>query len=359
MQTTTFRLAGPLQRVLMLTIALVCLLSLVSPASAGNTVQVKAGQPIQAAIHAAAPGTRIVVEAGTYHEQITIQKDGIVLVGQNAVLMPPAVPKQNLCSGLAGPKTQAGICVSGANIKLAPYVTEHRKVLSVGRPVADVSVTGFTVRNFTGQNIAVVGAKNARVANNHLFNGGWYGLLTVGSRGTHFMHNDIVSTNTLRFIGICNDDMANTQVSNNRISGYDIGLCIQTPGAVLTHNNVSKCCIGAYIDPGIHNARLTNSHFSALNPLCLKNFPYGAGGVLVSGSVNATVTGNLIEGMKSGGMAAGVGVSDWPDPPTVAMGNKVTGNTLRNNDLDVYLNTTGTGNVVKPNTCSTPASLCS
>ena len=107
---------------------------LANPASAHNghrgTTHVQSGQSIQAAIDAAHPGECIIVHAGTYAEQLTIECDDINLVGLGAILVPPSSPIQNTCSGLAGPDTEAGICVTGQNIELAPFVTEHRKVLS-------------------------------------------------------------------------------------------------------------------------------------------------------------------------------------------------------------------------------------
>jgi hypothetical protein len=128
-------------------LALVCFVStlIALPASAHEPVRVKSGQSIQAAIDAAKPGDRIIVEAGNYAEQLSIQKDGIVLVGKGAVLIPPTTLLQNECSGLAGPNTDAGICVSGSGIVLAPFVVEHRKVLSVAQPVKHVSIAGFQV----------------------------------------------------------------------------------------------------------------------------------------------------------------------------------------------------------------------
>jgi hypothetical protein len=44
----------------------------------------------------------------------------------------------------------------------------------------------------------------------------------------------------------------------------------------------------------------------------------------------------------------------------VASGNDVEKNTFKTNDLDIYVQTTGKGNVVKKNACSSsfPADLC-
>ena len=355
---------GPLgsARVALLLITLaVSLIWLVSPSSAqSDTIYVKAGQPIQAAIHAAHPGDRVVVGAGVYAEQLTIQTDGIVLVGDGAVLVPPATPSQNLCSGLSGNDTEAGICVAGSDVELAPFVFEHRKVLSVGQPVKGVSITGFQVRGFSGQNIAVVGAQDAQVTENWLYDGVVYGFLTAGSTNSRVVGNAVVSSGELRYIAICNDDKGGTQIEYNAISGYDIGLCIETNGAELQHNDISDCCIGAYIDPGVDGVKLQHNRFSKTNPRCVKDFGFAYAGIIVDGSVNSEIQFNLIEGQIAGGLATGVAIVDdfTTDPPSVASGNMVTRNTLRNNDLDIYLNTTGTGNVVAKNLCSTPAELC-
>ncbi len=133
-------------------VVLVCCISLVHPVLGDHGhIQVKAGESIQAAVDGAQPGAWIFVEAGTYAEQLTVQTDGIHLIGKGAILVPPSTPTENTCSGLAGPDTEAGICVTGQGIQLADFVVEHRKVLAVGTPVKDVLVTGFDVRKVAEQ----------------------------------------------------------------------------------------------------------------------------------------------------------------------------------------------------------------
>ena len=68
-------------------LATVCvtMAGLVGSASAdGDTVYVRPGQSIQKAINRADPGDRIIVRAGTYAEQLTVNKNGIELVGRGA-----------------------------------------------------------------------------------------------------------------------------------------------------------------------------------------------------------------------------------------------------------------------------------
>lgn len=328
------------------------------PASAHNTAHVHSGESIQAAIHAADAGDKIVVGPGTYAEQLLIEKDGITLIGQGAVLVPPATPVQNACSGIAGPDTHAGICVAGSGITLAPFKQEHRKVLSVARPVKHVSVSGFQVRGFSGENIALLGAQHSRLVGNWLYDGGQYGALTAGSTDTRVEDNAVVSTAGILSIGICSDNFAAAVVRNNHVSGYFVGLCIQTSGEEVEENDVSGCCVAAYVDPRVTGAKVQHNRFSALSPQCSSKL--GGAGVFLDGSLEAEVRYNLIEGQVAGGNAAAVVIVDdlTVVPVAIAQGNVVEFNTLRGNDFGVFVNTTGTGNVVKFNDCDMPEALC-
>lgn len=328
-----------------------------------STRHVREGQSIQNVIDAASPGDRIFVDAGTYAEQLTIKTDGIALIGIDTVLIPPAIPTQNLCTGLAGDNTQAGICVTGSNVELAPFQYDHREVVSVGRPVEDVSITGFQIRGFSGENLALIGTRNARVTGNKLLDGQKYGFLTAGSGNTLATGNVVTSSTGLLFIGMCLDDLVNTtKISNNKISGYWIGLCVQTAGADVRKNKVKDCCVGAYIDAGINGAKISQNYVSSLNTGCPKEGP--TSGIYIDGAINTLIEHNIVEGQTNGDSATGISIVDHtipppPVPPVVlASGNVIRRNILRNNDIDLFVNATGPGNVIVQNQCSTPTELC-
>ncbi len=335
-----------------------------------GTIFVRHGDKIQEAIDAAGRGARIIVGPGTYAEQLTITKDGIDLIGLGAILTPPSepVPSPNICSGLAGPGTEAGICVSGADVHLAEYKVEHRKFISVDRRVRGVSITGLQVRGFSGENIAVVGAQDARVVGNRLTDGARYGFLTLGSNDTRASANIVASSTALPFIGMCMDDLTGAEVSYNHIAGYEIALCVQTPGAEVHHNDVSSSCTGAFVDPGVVGARLHDNRVRGTNPGCAEKVDPKIGlffvfGILVSGAVNTEVRRNRIEGQTGGGrasLAVGLAVVD-DETGAIASGNVVTQNILLHNDFDLLIGATGTGNVVTDNRCTTsffPDGLC-
>jgi hypothetical protein len=290
---------------------------------------------------------------------LTIKNNGVILVGLGATLVPPVNTTNNTCSGLAGPDTEAGICVTGANVSLADFVVEHRKVLSVGKRVSDVFVIGFEVHNFTGENIAIVGAQNVLVTGNSLHNGDNYGVLTAGSNNTIIDGNTVVSTGAIRFIGICMDDAGNVLVSNNHVSGYSVGLCVQTHKARVIGNNVTNSCIGAFIDPLVENAHLLNNSVSQTNPNCTADV--GNTGIAIGGSINSTVQFNHVSGNKNANKTGvGIAIIDFPVGDTVALAtdNRVIQNVVHNNDYDLALLSNGTGNVFQKNDCDTPKELC-
>jgi nitrous oxidase accessory protein NosD len=343
----------------------VSVLSIPAPGQGSDCEKtVKPGHSIQSAIDSAKQGDKIIVEAGTYHEQITITKDGIQLIGKGAILLPPSTYKPNFCTGLSksfepeNKDTDAGICIYGRGFELAPYsrALQHRKVSKTGTYIRDVVVSGFEIRNFTGENIALIGAHNARIRNNKLVDGAQYGFLTVGSKSTQAEKN-IVTSSGLLFIAMCMDDEADAKFERNDISNYYIALCTQTPGGVVKQNTVRNCCYGPFVDPGIVGAQIIGNTISTRNAGCL---PKDGSGIAVLGAVNTLVQGNTVEGFKFNDTALGILVIDDPVTKAGAKGNVFERNLLKANDLDIFNGAMATDNVFRGNKCekSLPVELC-
>jgi nitrous oxidase accessory protein NosD len=321
---------------------------------------VSAGESIQAAIDAARPGDRIVVSDGTYPERLTVNKNGIILVGHNAILVPPmSGAGPNTCTGLAGQGTEVGICVTGHDVALAPFEREHRKVISVGRRVRNVVVKGFEVRGFSGANIALVGATDARMESNHLVDGVAYGAISVGSKGDRLTGNTVTASQ-LGSIGICADDVAPAVVADNDVSHYGVGLCVQTQGAEFRNNEIHDNCAGVYVDPGI-GAHVRNNHVFTNNASCDPMFT--GIGIFLDGSNGTDVRGNRIEGHLASAAGAGLILADPTDPANPlppASDNVVQHNVFNSNGIDIVDTSTGAGNILTHNSCtiSSPAELC-
>ncbi|KAG9857943.1 hypothetical protein KCU98_g483, partial [Aureobasidium melanogenum] len=313
----------------------------------------------QNAIKHASPGDVFIFTRGTYKGPIVISKDDISLFGHGASIIPgntQAIP--NECSGFAGNDsagmdTQAGICIAGNGIKFGEF-KEHRRITSVTTPVKGVHVSGFEVVGFSGPNIAVIGAQDTLVSGNILRDSPTYGCITAGSTNSRVTENTVTSSN-LNGIGICMDDTGPVEVSHNDISGYVVGLCLQTNGAQVEENKVKECCWGAFLDPNVEGVELKKNFISAMNPTCFD----GSSGIFVDGGINNQIEQNWITGMKlTDGNGAGIMV--WDEPDAVANGNKIERNVLKDNNIDIYVNSTGTGNEFDDNHCSTsvPTRLC-
>ncbi|KPI37708.1 uncharacterized protein AB675_193 [Cyphellophora attinorum] len=334
----------------------------------GKPMFVSAGQSIQSAITSAQPGAKIIVKPGTYAEQLLITQSGLSLIGlPGATLVPPTTPSPNVCTNVGGTENdQAGICVAGKDVVFADAVAEHKKVSTVGQRVKDVTISGFTIKGFSGENIALVGAESTKVLGNTLIDGGRYGVLSDGCIDSLIYGNTVTKSPPLGFISICVDDVSGAKVQDNQVDGTYVGLCTQTSGADVSGNTVKNTCQAVFIDPDIAGAKVHDNHLSDSNPACNKaeDNPVGNYGVIAAGSIGAVIKDNTVERISSGGQtnpfAAGIAIIDWPAPPTLASDNVVEGNVLSENDFDVLLFTNGTGNVVQDNECSTsaPPGLC-
>ncbi len=180
------------------------------------------------------------------------------------------------------------------------------------------------MNGFSGLNIAIIGAQDAFVSENIVSSSAQYGILTVGSKNSNIKHNMVLSASgpfPFYFIGICMDDVSTVTISHNEISGYFIGLCVQTAGADIHNNKVHDICVGAFVDPGINGAKLHDNEFSNTLPGC-PPVPNLSSGITISGAVDTIVKSNNFSGIKNGGQAAAVVIVD-DDNGAVASGNSV------------------------------------
>jgi nitrous oxidase accessory protein NosD len=313
---------------------------------------------IQAAIDAANPADTIVVESGTYKEQLTITTSDITLIGKEATLQPPTTFSTNICLGLnrnfANESTEAGICIQGSDVLLAAFSSQHRRFISAGKRISNVVVQGFTVQGFSGENIAVVAGENVQVSRNTLIDGPQYGFLTVGSLNTLAEHNTVGSL-AGGFIAMCMDDVRGTTHTRNDISGYFIALCTQTNGGVVKENKVKNSCIGVFVDPNIIGAQVIGNTITDRGQGC----PTFAGaGIIISGAKNTLVKQNTIENIHNNGTGAGILVTD--DPTSGAIRNVVERNKLRNNDIDILTDAKAQDTEFIKNKCqsSAPRDYC-
>jgi parallel beta-helix repeat protein len=316
------------------------LLALMVPAGAGGATTARPtvvgpGASIQAAVDAADRGDTIVV-LGTHRENVAIQTDGVTLRGVGAVILPPAVPAVHACfDPTEVDEAVHGICVIG------DFEFDTGAVL---RSVERVTVTGFTVRDFTGSGILAIAAHATTVSDNVVVNNGDAGI----SAGQ--------STDTV--------------VLSNRASGSRFGIFLTAAhGGRVARNLVHDNCVGLLaLDLGVGASgafRVVANAIQHNTRACPPNedFPELSGvGIALVGGTDNTVAGNLItDNVALGATAIRGGVAVITSPAGPAPNDTVVrGNGILRNDPDLSWDETGFGNVLAPNLCRTsaPARLC-
>ena len=331
--------------------------------------QVGPGQSIQRSIDAAQPGDTIVVAAGTYRENLTIQKDRITLRGAGegaTVLLAPATPNDSPCNEFGEVN---GICVAG-EFTLGSD--------DVGEPVHGVRVSGLSVRGFSRFGVVVYNALDTTVADVDTGENHRYGLVAFTVSGIRVLDssshdngeggfyigdspradavlrgNEAYRNAATEGIGLFLRDASHGTVLDNRLEGNCAGmLVVDTAGDGPTSDWTIR-----------DNALRRNTAACPATedvPVPLSGF-----GIALLGTDATRVEGNAVTGNRptgdsavAGGIvlasAASVGGAD----PT---GTLVRENTARGNGpADLVFDGSGAGNTLTGNRCGTssPDGLC-
>jgi parallel beta-helix repeat protein len=260
---------------------------------------------IQSAIDAAAPGDTIVVR-GTHRENLAIGKDGITLRGVGAVLLPPAVPAANACfdPSVEGESVH-GICVSGD----IDFETGE-----IARYVRRVTVTGFTVRGFTGNGITAAAARDVTLSGNVAEGNGDGGLAAIGSTGVRVLGNRTSGNRFGVFAGgSLGGTIAGNAIHDNCVGVFALGQPSPTGGFRILGNDIrhkTRACPAAGDWPALS----------------------GAGVALVGASDNTVVANAIVGNVPGGDTVLAGGVVVMPEPGgTPSERNVIAGNLLRGN----------------------------
>ena len=339
-------------------------------ASAASAVSVRPGQSIQAAINGAPAGGVIHLSPGTYRENLEIVTSNIHLVGDHAILMPPAVPTDTFCNPeITGFTGTTGICIHGGIDLATGAIT----------PISNDSIDGITVRDFGGPGIVALGVAGLRLADVATAHNGDMGMFintvsdfSLRDSRSYDNHGDGVFMENLRD----GSQSTNTVVTGDKSYG-NLGsgmMFINSLGGRIADNDLHGNCAGISVwafagDFGSvsGNVSIRHNRVTANNRGCPADNSgapaYGGIGIALIGAQNTTVAHNDVRGNRAqaGSAIHGGGIVILTAAAT-AMGPgspAPTGNSVRSNHLsgnapfDIYGDGTGSANTVRGNSCHT------
>jgi hypothetical protein len=349
------------------------------------TDQVVAGHStIQAVIDRAPSGATICVDAGIYHENLLIAKDGITLKGAGAaitILEPPEKPKPVCMPIEIEPIGYENFDVNG--ICVADLDAEGDML----RVVNDVRVTGFTVRNFPGAGIIFAGTNRVRADHNVAANNKSYGITAFTSTHGQFEYNTTYGSGDAGFY-VGNSPNADFTIRYNTAFDDLWGILVRdaSTGSV-TDNLLHDSCSGLVFlnsgtTTGVHNWRASHNIVSHNDKFCSAEaaelpFSLTGVGILIAGGDHIVLRENRVRENQPGGdpsiihgvpLAGGIVVVSTADVSIfpgfyggLATHNLIVKNFIfDNNPYDLVYDGQGTGNHFVSNRCRTsfPDGLC-
>lgn len=252
-----------------------------------QTITVKAGESIQAAVDRARSGDTIEVMPGVYKEEVKIDLDNITLRGLNVEEREPGFGSAGVLRPvLEGEKKLSdGVIATGSN-----FVIEN-----------------FDIQHYIANGVVVQHARNVTFRNLKIDDTGLYGVYPVSCTGVTI--EKCVATgiaDAALYVGQSRDIIVRDSEAYNNVTGIEIENSINAvvennyvhdnTGGILVFvlpNNPSK--VGR--DCIVRNNRvINNNHANFANPNSIvANVPPGTG-VLVMAAKNTEVTGNEIRG---------------------------------------------------------------
>ena len=326
--------------------------------AAPTTVDVEPGQSIQAAINAAAPGTTIVVDDGTYSENLYIPIDGITLKGEGGAGDVKLVPPKSTNSP-CGPDN--GICVAN--------ITGFGPGGPITSTVHKVRITGITITGFSDSGIFMVNNSGARVDHVRSLNNGGYGMFALQSTGTHFTDNLAVGNHEAGlYLG--ESPQAAAVVSDNTAHGNRFGIFFRdSRGGMFTDNDVNGNCVGMlFINTGLlpsgdGDATAKDNTANKNNLACpaVEGPPTSGIGIAIAGGDHITLRDNTANGnVASGPTIATGGIVLAPGPGGLTTNINVVDNDAHKNSTDIVVAVPSPTNHFDDNDCKTSnqAGIC-
>ncbi|MEW6736330.1 MAG: parallel beta-helix domain-containing protein, partial [Acidobacteriota bacterium] len=262
-------------------------LAISTPNNSGRTqshITVRAGESIQAALDRLQEGGTIELMPGVYHEALTIDQNGVTLRGRNEAGQRAVLDGQG--------KFSDAIVASGRGLTLA----------------------GFDVRHYSGNGIAVQGAREVTFRDLYIEDTGLYGVYPVECDGVLV---ERVRVTGVRDAGIYVGQSQHIVVRDNEVYGNVTGIEIENSVDALVTNNIARdntAGILVFVLPNnpskvgrhtrvVNNQVITNNRENFADKAAIvASVPAGAG-IIVMAADETEITANEIRDNNSFGVA--------------------------------------------------------
>lgn len=282
---------------------------------------------IQAAVDAAEPGDLVVVNAGTYHERVVVTTDGVTIRGvdRNTVVLDG---RHDLIDGVV--VTADGVAVE--NLTVRNYRQNGVIVNGAGgdRDAGDDDVYGTGAGTLDGYRISYVTAAN----------NGTYGIYAFASRNGLIEHSLASgSPDSGIYVGQCKpcDVVITDSIAEYNAIGYygtNATGGVYVVDSIFRHNRLGMTPNSQAVEllaPQAENVlagNLVHDNDDPAAPAIAQGF-FG-GGIAIGGGTGNLVLRNRVMGHEAYGIGV-LALNDF-DP----IGNRVEGNVVEGNTLDLY-----------------------
>src|SRR6266404_608922 len=257
---------------------------------APQTITVKAGESIQAAVDHARPGDTIEVMPGIYKEEVKVDIDNITLRGVSAPIPAPGGVSRPMLDGEG--KLSDGVLATGSNFR----------------------IENFDLKNYIAHGVVAQHARNVTFRDLNIDTTGLYGVYHVSCTGV--VIERCVATgiaDAALYVGQSRDIVVRDSEAHDNVTGIEIENSVN---AVVDNNYVHDNTGGILVfilpnNPSMvghncivrNNRVINNNHSNFGNPNSIvSNVPPGTG-VLVMAADNNEVTANEIRGNDCYGVA--------------------------------------------------------
>jgi parallel beta-helix repeat protein len=322
--------------------------------SIARTQVVHSGQSIAAALAAAHPGDRVVVQPGVYHEGAAGDLNALSVTTDDIRIIGLPRPGNPVVLENAGAQTY-GIWVSPADT-LGPEGQANDEAPprgTSGKVLHHFLLTGFTVRGFAGHGVHLACVDDFALTYDTSDGNAVYGLFPIRSTHGLLWRNEITGTTSdaALYIGQSDDVL----IAENHVHDNLLGIEVQNSShCAVDSNNVHANTLGILVDVEQgkalktqqttsvgYNAVYENNRANSAEPdSIIAVLPPGIG-ILLVGADTTTVVGNRVSGNAFAGIGvvslclglalAGEDCVTGIDVDPFADGNIVAGNVLWNN----------------------------